>query len=286
MARPLRIEYDGAFYHVTSRGNERKAIFRDETDRELFLAIPGQVVERFHWLCHAYCLMGNHYHLVIETPDANLSRGMRQLNGVYTQTFNRRHHRVGHLFQGRFKGILVEKDSQFLEVCRYVVLNPAAAGMTTQADESAWSSFQATAGEAVPQKWLTVDEILGQFGKRRRHAQRKYRQFIGEGIGRPSIWEKLTSQSLLGEEGFTEGLKGYVKGYETITEIPRNQRLIGRPSLKQLFGTESRRQSQHARLIEKAVKDHGYSQVAVARHLKIHYSTLSRILKRVRQSAA
>ncbi|MBM4261080.1 MAG: transposase [Deltaproteobacteria bacterium] len=285
MARPLRIEYDGAFYHVTSRGNERKAIFKDDSDRNLFLAILGQVIERFHWLCHAYCLMGNHYHLVIETPDANLSRGMRQLNGVYTQAFNRRHRRVGHLFQGRFKGILVEKDSQFLEVCRYVVLNAVAAEMVKQAGGWAWSSYRATVGEAVPEKWLTVDEILGQFGKRRRDAQRKYRQFVREGIGRPSIWEKLAAHSLLGEEGFAEGLKGYVRGYETITEIPRGQRLIGRPSLKQLFGAESHSQSPRARLIEKAVQDHGYSQVEVAPHLKIHYSTLSRIMKRLRQPA-
>ena len=125
MARPLRIEYDGALYHLTSRGNERKAIFKDDTDRQLFLNTIVQVTERFHWICHAYCLMDNHYHLVIETPDGNLSQGMRHINGVYTQAFNRRHHRVGHLFQGRFKGILVQKESHFLEMCRYVVLNPS-----------------------------------------------------------------------------------------------------------------------------------------------------------------
>ena len=105
MARPLRIEFDGALYHVTSRGNDRKAIFRDDRDRELFLKTLAQVVERFHWICHAYCLMNNHYHLVIETPDGNLSMGMRHLNGVYTQNFNKKHGRVGHVFQGRFKGI-------------------------------------------------------------------------------------------------------------------------------------------------------------------------------------
>ncbi len=285
MARPLRIEYDGAFYHVTSRGNERKAIFKDDTDRELFLATFGQVIERFHWLCHAYCLMGNHYHLVIETPDANLSKGMRQLNGVYTQAFNRRHRRVGHLFQGRFAGILVEKDSQFLEVCRYVVLNPVAAGMTKQAKDWPWSSYRATAGEAGTAKWLTTDELLLQLGKRRKDAQRKYREFVSQGIGQPSIWERLEAQSLLGEEGFAEGLKGYVKGYETIQEIPRGQRLIGRPSLKQIFGTERSGQSQRDRLIERAVNEHGYSQIEVARHLELHYSTLSRIMKMVHSGA-
>ena len=109
MARPLRIEYPGAIYHVTSRGNARAAIFKEDADRELFLEALQQVVERFNWLCHAYCLMDNHYHLMIETPDGNLTAGMRHLNGVYTQRFNRRHRRVGHVFQGRFKAILVDR---------------------------------------------------------------------------------------------------------------------------------------------------------------------------------
>ena len=124
MARPLRIEYPGAVYHVTSRGNARKKIFLDDIDRDEFLATLGWVVERFGWGCHAYCLMDNHFHLLIETPKPNLSLGMRQLNGVYTQRFNRRHKRVGHLFQGRFKAILVERDSYLLELARYIVLNP------------------------------------------------------------------------------------------------------------------------------------------------------------------
>ena len=146
MARPLRIEFDGAVYHVTSRGKERKAVFKDDRDRALFLTTLAQVDQRFHWICHAYCLMDNHYHLVIETADANLSKGMRQLNGVYTQAFNRLHRRVGHLFQGRFKGILVQKESHFLEVCRYLVINPVGAKLIAQARQWPWSSYQATAG--------------------------------------------------------------------------------------------------------------------------------------------
>lgn len=113
MARPLRIEFDGAVYHVTSRGKERKAVFKDDRDRELFLTTLAQVDQRFHWICHAYCLMDNHYHLVIETADANLSKGMRQLNGVYTQAFNRLHRRVGNLFQGRQGHIAAEGEPFF-----------------------------------------------------------------------------------------------------------------------------------------------------------------------------
>jgi putative transposase len=129
MARPLRVEFPGAVYHVTSRGNARQGIFLDKDDRESFLGVLSSVATRFKWVCHAYCLMETHYHLQIETLEGNLSRGMRQLNGVYTQVFNRRHKRVGRLFQGRYKGILVEKEAHLLELCRYVVLNPVGAGL-------------------------------------------------------------------------------------------------------------------------------------------------------------
>ncbi len=278
MARPLRIEYDGALYHVTSRGNERKPIFRDITDRELFLNTLAQVTQRFHWLCHAYCLMDNHYHLVIETPDGNLSKGMHQLNGIYTQSFNRRHHRVGHLFQGRFKGILVQKDSHFLEVCRYVVLNPVRAKTVKHPREWTWSSYRATAGQASKLSWLTVDEILGHFGQRRGPAQEKYRKYVSEGIGAKTIWENLEAQSLLGLEGFAQALRGHVRGKQTLREIPRGQRLIGRPGLKRLFEA-ARDKTKRDNLIADAVYKYGYSQMEVAVQLGLHYSTVSRLIK-------
>ncbi len=146
MARPLRIEYEGAVYHVTSRGNARNKIFNDNRDREIFLSILSTVVVRYSWLCHSYCLMDNHYHIMIETPDANLSMGMRQLNGIYTQKYNKRHHKTGHIFEGRFKAILVQKDNYLLELCRYVVLNPVRAGVVGKPEDWRWSSYQATAG--------------------------------------------------------------------------------------------------------------------------------------------
>jgi len=279
MARPLRIEYDGALYHVTSRGNERKAIFKDDSDRELFLNTLFQVNERFHWICHAYCLMDNHYHLVIETPDGNLSKGMRQLNGVYTQAFNRHYHRVGHLFQGRFKGILVQKDSHFLEVCRYVVLNPVREKAVKHTREWAWSSYRATGGQAATPRCLRVDEILSHFGQRRGPAQEKYRKYVGEGIGGTAIWEDLEAQSLLGLEGFADALRGHVTGKRSLGEIPKGQRLIGRVSLKRLFSETGKGKAKRDRLISQAVNQHGYSQIEVARHLKLHYSTISRLVK-------
>jgi len=146
MARPLRLEFRGALYHVTSRGEGREDIYVDDADREEWLDVPGEVCGRFNWMVHAYCLMTNHYHVLLETPDGNLSRGMRQLNGVYTQRFNRAHARVGHVFQGRYKAVIVQKDAYLMELARYIVLNPVRARMVRSAREWRWSSYRATAG--------------------------------------------------------------------------------------------------------------------------------------------
>jgi putative transposase len=157
MSRPLRIEFAGGLYHVTSRGDGREAIFLGGEDRRLFLGVLSEVVPDFNWAVHAYCLMDNHYHLLIETPDGNLSKGMRQLNGVYTQRFNRQHGRVGHVFQGRYKAIIVQKESYLLELARYVVLNPVRARMVRSPAEWPWSSYRATAGLCDAPFWLATD---------------------------------------------------------------------------------------------------------------------------------
>ena len=143
-ARSLRLEYAGALYHVTSRGDRREEIYEDDADRAMFLSIFGDVCCHYNWVCHSYCLMSNHYHLVIETPDANLSKGMRQLNGEYARQFNRVHKRVGHVFQGRYKAIHVEKESYLIELSRYVVLNPVRAYMVSEAEDWPWSNYRAT----------------------------------------------------------------------------------------------------------------------------------------------
>ena len=189
MARPLRIEYAGAVYHVTSRGDRREAIYLDDTDREVWLEIFGSVCERFNWRCHAWVQMDNHYHLVVETVEGNLSKGMRQLNGVYTQAHNRRHNRVGHVFQGRFKGILFDADSYLLELSRYVVLNPLRAGMVKQLRHWKWSSYPAMTGKAKPPEWLETDWILGHFGEQRKRAVTRYIEFVREGKGLESVWD-------------------------------------------------------------------------------------------------
>src|SRR5436853_5298437 len=140
MARPLRLEYPGALYHVTARGNAKSDIYLDDGDRRIFERILGTTVTRHRWLLHAFCLMGNHYHLLLETPLPNLSKGMHRLNGSYSQCFNRRHQRVGHVLQGRFTALLVERESYLLELARYVPLNPVRAGFVSSPADWQWSS--------------------------------------------------------------------------------------------------------------------------------------------------
>ena len=279
MARPLRIQYPGAVYHVTSRGNAGQPIFKEDGDREEFLVTLRRVTERYRWRCHAYCLMPNHYHLVIETPEGNLVQGMRQLNGVYTQTFNRRHGRTGHVLQGRYQGILVQKESHLLEVCRYVVLNPVRAGLAKRPDQWKWSSYGGTAGIRTPQRCLTTEWVLGQFGQTRSRAAERYRAFVQDGMEAEAIWTQVKGQSLLGGETFLRRLLPYVRGREAVKEFPRSQRYAARPSLTKLLpprvvGTKLRRD----RAIAGAVGRFGYTQKAVADFLGLHYSTVSRLV--------
>jgi putative transposase len=277
MSRPLRIEYPGALYHVTSRGNARRAIFKDNRDRLLFLDTLKKVTDRYHWICHAYCLMNNHYHLVIETPEGNLAKGMRQLNGIYTQAYNRWHRRVGHLYQGRYKAIVVDKESHLLEVCRYVVLNPVRAKAIQDVEKWKWSSYGGTSGFAKPHVVLTTDWVLAQFGEKRRLAQKRYGEFVKEGIGGETIHDAVKAQSILGREDFVEKLIGQVRGHEKVKEIPRGQRYLGRPRLVEHFKGVQGKQRRDRKIVE-AVERHGYSQREIAEHLEMHYSTISKIV--------
>ena len=175
MARPLRIEYSEAFYHVTARGNEQKDIFRDERDRERFFVYLETAVVRYKAVIHAYCLMDNHYHLLVSTPAGNLSQIVRHINGAYTVYFNKRHHRFGHLFQGRYKAILVNADEYAGELSRYIHLNPVRAGVTNLPEGYPWTSYLNYIGKKKAQGWLTTDWLLRYFGEAPTEAQRKYR---------------------------------------------------------------------------------------------------------------
>ena len=279
MARPLRIEYEGALYHVTSRGNARQSIFTEDDDRERFLKILARVVDRFHWACHAYCLMDNHYHLIIETPKGNLSRGMRQLNGLYTQAYNRCHGKVGHLLQGRYKAILVDKESYCLELSRYVVLNPVRAKKVKSPKDYRWSSYHATAGLTTAPGFLTRSWLLGQFGRSKNAAEAAYRRFVGEGMNRSSPWREFKGQAVLGPSEFIERLADRVKGFKSKREIPRRERFVARPSLRVLFpeeGFESKAGRNKA--MRRAHVEFGYTLIEIARELGLHYTTVSKVV--------
>ena len=290
MARPLRLEFPGALYHITSRGNAKQDVFWDDADRTSFLNLLGQEVRQQEWKCYSYCLMDNHYHLIIETPEGNLISGMRRLNGVYTQWFNRRHRRVGHLFQGRYKSIIVDKESYLLELCRYVVLNPVRAGIVSRPGEWKWSSYLATTmGYVNRPDWLDTAWILQQFGRDMKEGREFYNQFISEGVDVQSPWKDLKGQIWLGSKTFLEKMERLIRG-DTIEEVPLAQTTPARPTRSDIFesvttcyglnsGDIVNRRDQHAyrtavyllrRVVNMNIK-------AVAREFKVSPSRISRI---------
>lgn len=186
MPRPLRLQLAGGIFHVTSRGNRQHDIYLGESDRRIFLHALDNAVATYRWRCHVYCLMTNHFHLVIETPEPNLSAGMQRLNGVYAQWFNYHHGLSGHLFQGRYYSKLVENDSQLLELSRYVVLNPARAGVCADPRTWTWSSLPATLGFVQPPRFLTIEWLLSRFSPDVERARRAYEGFVLEAMPRAS----------------------------------------------------------------------------------------------------
>ncbi|MEZ9911037.1 transposase, partial [Vibrio sp. 10N.261.51.A3] len=274
MSRPLRIEYAGALYHVTSRGNARQPIYLEEQDFELFIEVLSGTSERFNWVVHSYCLMTNHYHLLVETPDGNLSKGMRQLNGVYTQKFNRKHNRVGHLYQGRFKAILVDKDAYLLEVGRYILLNPVRANIVDTPNEYEWSSWPFVTGLKESPDWLAVDQTLFQFGRQRNKAVEKYKQFVFEGVGKP-LWTGLKQQVYLGSDEFVNShLPNLNLAEGDIKEVPAKQRRAKPLSLKEYQDSAPSRND----AIIAAFNSGGYTQKQIGNHFDLHYSRVSRIV--------
>ena len=275
MSRPIRIEFPDALYHVTSRGDRREDIFEDDADRQMFLSTLEQVITQFNWLCHAWCLLDNHYHLMIQTPDGNLSKGMRQLNGAYTQSSNRRHQRVGHLFQGRFKAILVDSDAYLLELTRYVVLNPVRADMVKKPDDWPWSSYRACVGLVSAAPWLEVDGLLAQFGKRRSLAQQRYEQFVSEGINANSPCSNLKGQVFLGDDQFVERMQAYIQPDKDVVQIPLAQRRRLPPSLAVI---ERQAADRNAAIIA-AHATGGYSYQQIADYFGVYFTTVGKIVR-------
>jgi putative transposase len=279
MVRPLRLEFAGALYHVMARGNRREALYLDDADFAQFLVTLGEVCERFNWLLHAYCLMTNHYHLLIETPDGNLSRGMRQLNGVYTQYFNRRHRKVGHLFQGRYKAVLVQKDAYLLELSRYVVLNPVRARMVELPQEWFWSSYRAALGLEESPPWLETDWLLAQFGQRREEALPAYVAFVAAGVQAKSPLEEVRHQLFLGDDAFIARFAD-AKRREELSEVSRAQRRPMARSLAAYAEAHSRRDQAMAQ----AYRSGGYTMKEIADYFGVHYMTVSRAVRKYEQT--
>ena len=279
MSRPVRIEFPGAHYHVTSKGINKRAVFLDDEDRAVFLNVVESVVARFGWRLHAYVMMENHYHLVLEVPEANLSKGMRQLNGVYTQHFNRRHDTDGSLFQGRFRSILFEPESYLLPLCRHVVLNPVRVNKTRTPHTWRWSSYRATAGTVKTPPYLCTDAVLEHFGKREKDSQRKYRDYVKEGTGVASPLDERSCQVLLGSPAFLNEMQPILNGEKLAKRGPKRAR--PRRSLATLFkNIDQKSRAERNELIRRAHIDHAYTLMEIGSHLGLHYTTVSKVVNR------
>jgi len=251
MARPLRITYPGAFYHVTSRGNERKAIFKSQADRQKFLVYLESATERYRAAIHCYCLMDNHYHLLLETPAGNLPQIMRHINGAYTTYFNIKRGRSGHLFQGRYKAILVEKDAYAKELSRYIHLNPVRAGIVARPEAYAWTSYAAYAGAEVPPGWLARDCILGYFGMQKKAAQKRYKAFVEAVLGKPgeSPLANLAGGIILGSAPFVQAIRrDHLADRPAGRDLPALKDLQVKPRVSQIEATVDRLVADDARL--------------------------------------
>jgi putative transposase len=235
MGRPLRIEYPGAFYHVTSRGNEKREVFKSQRDRGKFLEYLESATVRYGARFHAYCLMTNHYHALVETPLGNLSEIMQHVNGAYTNYFNTKRRRCGHLLQGRYKAILVERDEYGLELSRYIHLNPVRAQMVDRPEAYRWSSYRAYIGAAEPPEWLCRNLVLGDFGAASGGAEESYRRFVEAALERECAnpLDEVVASTLLGSAGFVEWVKEqFLKEKPADRDLAALRSLVDRPSIE------------------------------------------------------
>lgn len=282
MTRPLRIEFPGAVYHVTSRGDRREPIFEDDADRQAFVGIVALALNRFDACALAFCLMGNHYHLVLHTRQANLSALMRQINGVYTQAYNRRHAKVGHLFQGRFKAILVDRDAYLLEVCRYVDLNPVRAAMVADPAQWPWSSYRAHTGLTAAPSWLDTSAVYAYLlgydavsdGDCALAASR-YTTLVAQGKN-VHLWDDaLKGQIYLGDTAFMTRMQALLAPEQaSAADVPSVQRRSWPKNLAHFFNNHPRNEA-----IALAHATGGYTMSAIAKEAGLSVSRVSRIVR-------
>lgn len=288
MARPLRLELPGAVYWVTALGNGGHQVFHTPEDTALFLEILGECCERFDWACFAYCLLPDRYHLVVETRRATLARGMRQLNGRFTQASNRRHGVGGHLLQGRYRAVMVENPAFVAVACQEVMRQPVERGLAVEAAAWRWSSLRALAGRLPPGKaapaWLAVDRVLALYDREPARAREKLVAACAA-EGQPSVREALRHQVFLGSDDFVAEMRELAReaaaGRGSLDEIPRAQWQAPPPPLESFVDAAADREEAMAR----AYLSGGYSQARIARHFQVHYSTVSRAVRRFEQRA-
>jgi REP element-mobilizing transposase RayT len=277
MARPLRVEFEGALYHLTGRGNARQRIFADDKDGAKFVELLVQSLQRYEVALHAYVLMGNHYHLIAETRRANLGRWMHWLTTAYTVYFNRRHRRVGHLFQGRYKSIVVEAEGYLLNLSRYVHVNPVRGKMMGRGDPVErrkrlrswrWSSYGGYSGLAKPEPWVEQERVLGEIGGKARERRLRYRRFVEEGLLREieSPWEAVQWQTALGREHFLQRLKDHLEkqGQRRHREVPALRQLRYEPDAQTILGRVARAYGcSRKELLERGARGHEARAVAM-----------------------
>lgn len=277
ITRSVRIEFPGATYHVMSRGVAGQKICLDNADRRAFLEVLNSVVGRCDWICYAFCLMNSHYHLLIETLHANLSVGMKQLNGVYAQVFNQKHNRDGHLMQGRYTALLVDKDNYFLGLSRYIVLNPVRADHAGNASEWPWSSYRATAGLQKAPRFLDTSLLLDMFSTDIAKARQEYADFVCSGNG-SEIDMNPKNGLILGSDSFIEELELTLEEKRSISEYPLKQRFVDRQSLESILGPTCDKTRRNEGICEAHFR-HGYSMTEIGAHLGLGCSSISKIIK-------
>jgi len=280
MSRSLRIEFPGAVYHVIARGIERRNIFASQWNKEDLLSLFELLAERQGFSFHAYCIMDNHYHLLLRTPQGNLSRGMRDVNAIYAQSFNRKTSRCGPLFQGRYKAYLVEEETYLLTSARYIVLNPVRAGICAHPSSYPWCSYRATAGLDKPPPFLSPDPLLAQFSCDLASARRQYREFVSAGLEEEMPLER-TGGVVLGTQELLARIKEYLEPQRYTDEIPKEQRFQDRPPLSEIFCEAADRyiRSIRDKKIYVAFREYGYTQKEIGKHLGIDHSTVSLIVR-------
>lgn len=280
MSRRLRIKFPGAFYHIISRGNRKELIFIVENDYKNFLKFLARTVKKYSLVCYSYCLMPNHYHLLIETPKGNISESMHYLNGLYAQKFNSNHEKIGHVFHGRFKSILVEKNSYFRSLCRYIVRNPIRANLVKKPELYRWSSYPAIAGYSPPESFLAIDKVLSHFYHDKIRAQKAYIRFVNiKSTDERELQAKENTHPILGSEDFIEKCLETMLKERKHKMISKKELRAIRPSLDKIINEEALLDKQEQKKAILAAREkYGYTLKEIATFLRVHYTTITGII--------